>query len=197
MLDYFAKILMFTNDKTPIKMTGEATRFWVRYIGSTEKHDDFLEHLEDEVGHFLWYLDNEYKPSREVSKERLWFHPDEYWTIAKDLAKKHSGSSQAKAIKDALVQWFSENDEEVCYFDQKSIKDYIESEFDYQFTKGDIKDALLDELGWPLNKRLSRTDSLSEPVNGLRVARKMSYWAIDSHLLPYDEDKSMDKLLEL
>jgi len=197
LVDYFAKILMFTNDKTPIKMTGEATRFWVRYIGSTEKHDDFLEHLEDEVGHFLWYLDNEYKPSREVSKERLWFHPDEYWTIAKDLAKKHSGSSQAKAIKDALVQWFSENDEEVCYFDQKSIKDYIESEFDYQFTKGDIKDALLDELGWPLNKRLSRTDSLSEPVNGLRVARKMSYWAIDSHLLPYDEDKSMDKLLEL
>jgi len=196
LVDYYAKVLMFTNDKTPIKMTGEATRFWVLNIGNTKKHDDFVERLELEVGHFLWYLDNEYKPSRKTSKERLWFHPDEYWTIAKDLAKKHSGSNQAKAIKDALTQWFSDNDEEVCYFDQKSIKDYIESESDYQFTKGDIKEALLDELGWPLNKRLSRTDSLSVATNGLRAARKMSYWAIDSNLRPYQETNGMEKLLE-
>lgn len=196
LVDYYAKVLMFTNDKTPIKMTGEATRFWVRSIFKAIKHDDFLGRLEAEVGHFLWYLDNEFKPSRQQSKERLWFEPSEYWTIEKDLAKKHSGSNQSKAIKDALTQWFDTNDEQVCFFDLKSLKDYIELELDYVFTKGDLKDALLEELGWTSNKRLSRTDSLTEPVNGLRAARKMSYWAIDSSLRPYVESNGMENLLE-
>ena len=196
-VDYFAKVLMFTNDKTPIKMTGEATRFWVRNIFKAVKHDEFLERLEAEVGHFLWYLDNEFKPSRQQSKERLWFTTNEYWTIEKDLAKKHSGSNQSKAIKDALTQWFDTNDEQVCFFDLKSLKDYIEAELDYDFSKGDLKEALLEELQWPLNKRLSRTDSLTEAKNGLRVARKMSYWAIDSSLKSHQETNGMEKLLEL
>ena len=195
---YFGKVLLFTNDRTPIKMTGKATRFWVIRLYTPEKHDRFLEKLKEEVGHFLWYLDNEFVPSRTKSKERLWFHPDEYWTIEKDVAKKHSGSHQAKAVKDALMQWFSENEnEEVCYFDQKSMKDYIELEFDYQFTKGDLKEVLTDELNWPINSRLSRTDSLSKPdTNGLRNARKMSYWCIDRNLQPYDEFKKMENLLD-
>ena len=199
---YFAKIMMFTNDRSPIKMTGEATRFWVRALSTPEKHDDFVEKLRAEVGHFLWYLDNEYVPSRTSSKERLWFHPKEYWTIAKDLAMKDSSTRESRSIKEALQTWFDDNnEEEVCYFDLKSLRDYIKLVTDFDIAKGNLKDCLLDELKWgePSTSRAIVPDHLAhidKCPNCPWDVRKMSYWKITSDLKPFEEGDEMGKLLD-
>ena len=198
---YFAKVLMFTNDRSPIKMTGEATRFWVIGLGIPEKHDDFIEKLRLEVGHFLWYLDNEFIPSRTSSKERLWFHPTEYWTIAKDLAMKDSSTRESRSIKEALLNWFDETGEEECYFDLKSLKEYIKLITDFDIDKGVLKDCLLDELKWGdpaprkgVSDHLTPTDKCP---NCPWDVRKMSYWKITSSLKPFEEANNMGNLLDL
>lgn len=200
--DYFAKVLMFTNDKSPIKMTGEATRFWVREVEKPEEYEGFVEKLKAEVGHFLWYLDNEFKPSRTESKERLWFNPKEYWTLAKDIAMKDSSTRESRAIKDALQGWFDETGEEECYFDLKSLKDYIKSVTDFDMNKGDLKNCLIDELKWghPSTIRKAVPDHLVHTEKCPECpwdVRKMSYWTISSDLKPVEESNGMEKLLEL
>ena len=136
-IEYFGHIVLLTNDITPIKMSGEATRYAVLHVGKPKKIEDFMIRLKNEVGHFLYYLDNEFKPSRTSSKERLWFHPDEYFTEAKDIAKTESGSYIYKRIKDALKMWFDENEKaKVCYFDLQSLKNYVGNltDDDFNFT---------------------------------------------------------------
>jgi len=181
-VDYFGHIVLLTNDITPVEMKGEATRFWVREIKKPEKHERFVERLGEELGHFLWYLDNEFKPTRTESKERLWFHPSEYYTLAKERAKTESNTVIYRRIKDSLLEWFRDNPDEIhCNFDQSSLKDWVNKHTDSNFEKGQIKDCLVKEFGFgEPNPRKSLTDSLSDadPKNGLRQARKMLYWTI-------------------
>jgi len=198
---YFAKVMMFTNDRSPIKMTGEATRFWVIDLKTPEKHEEFVEKLKAEVGHFLWYLDNEFTPSRLSSKERLWFNPKEYWTIAKEFAMKDSSTKESRAIKESLQTWFDETGEEYCYFDLKSLKDYIKLITDFDIHKGTLKDCLLDDLKWgDAATRKAVPDHLTNTEkcpNSPWDVRKMSYWKISSELKPAEELNGMEKLLDL
>ena len=184
-IEYFGHIILLTNDITPIKMSGEATRYAVLHIGKPKKIQDFMIRLEKEVGHFLYYLDNEYKPSRTESKERLWFHPDEYFTEAKDIAKTESGTYIYKRIKDALKMWFDDNEDEVCYFDLQSLKNYVFSVSDDDFKKSQIKDCLLKEFKYNDPVRASKLDSLADKIKGESNTRKMLYWAIKQDLTEY------------
>ena len=187
-LDYFGHLVMLTNDITPIQMAGEATRFWVLKVDKPKKIENFVERLKDEVPHFLWWLDNEFKPSRTSSKERLWFHPDEYYTEAKEIAKNESGSFVLKAIKDALKTWFVDNNKPLCYFDLASLKNYISEVSDYDIKKGDIKNCLEKELKWgAANERAMRYDSLRMEISGQNNTRKMAYWVINENFRVYDE----------
>jgi len=194
-LEYFGHLVMLTNDITPIQMAGEATRFWVLPIGQPKKIERFMESLEEEVGHFLWYLDNEFVPSRTSSKERLWFHPSEYHTEAKDIAKTESGSFVLKAIKDCLKTWFIENDKAICYFDLTSLKNYIHETLDYDIKKGDIKNCLEKELKWgAANERALRTDSLRMEITGQNNTRKMAYWVINENFKLHNESTEADSM---
>ena len=149
--------------------------------------------LRKEVGHFLWWLDNEYKPSRTESKERLWFHPDEYYTEAKDIAKTESGTYIYKRIKDALKHWFDENESaNVCYFDLGSLKNYIYGISDDDFKKSHIKDCLLKEFKYTDPKRAIRPNSLEDKIDNMTESRKMLYWAITPNFEQYDELKQLE-----
>ena len=197
--DYFGHVILLTNDITPIKMAGEATRYWVLNVGKPRKIVDFMEKVQDEVGYFLWYLDNKFEPSRSKSKERLWFHPDEYYTEAKDIAKTASGSYIYKKIKESLIEWFKHYpDQEILYFDQSSLKDWVHACTDDDFKKGHIKECLVGEFGFgePAD-RATRPDHLKEPVNGLWSSRKMSFWAVTKNFELYDEREEMGNLLEI
>jgi hypothetical protein len=194
-VNYYGKVMLFTNDITPLKMDGEATRFWVRKIAKPEKHVDFLRKLEDEVGHFLWYLDNEFKPSRYYSKERLWFNPAEYWTIEKETAKDASSSPRYRKIKDIFIEWFDDNeDEEFCYFDTKSLQYALKSHEETMSTY-EIKDCLIKDfrLGEPQPRKVI-TDSLTMKIGqSPRQTRKMSYWKIDKNLKLVGEMEDLEK----
>lgn len=202
-LPYYGKVMMFTNDVTPIKMSGQATRFWVRKIGMPEKHENFLKHLKDELGHFLWYLDNEFVPTRQDSKERLWFHPDEYWTEDKDAAKHHSGSKIYKAIRESLIEWFKETEQTICYFDLKSMASFLSKEEDVKVAKSDLRDVIENEFKWTQNpKRAMVTDSLNglfNPTTGQNKVekRRMDYWMITENLKSTtEEEEYFENLLD-
>jgi len=181
--EYFAKIMMFSNDMTPIKMDGEATRFWIRRIGKPEKHENFTQILRQEVGAFLYYLDNQFEPSRTESKERLWFHPSEYWTLHKEVARNASGSVGYNAVKERLLEWFEENpNEEFCYFDLKSLKSYV-CDDNFMATTYQLKDILLKEFKMtpPSGERKPVPDSLDvlKNTDGKWTKRKMDYFKIN------------------
>ena len=196
--DFFAKIMLFTNDTTPLKMDGEATRFWIRRLGKPEKHEDFEKKLQSEVGAFLYYLDNQFIPSRKVSKERLWFHPSEYWTQEKEFARNASGSRLYNTIKDVLIEWFDANpNESLCYFDAKSLKVWVCEELGYGCSAQDIKECLLSEFKFtqPTERRV-RMDSLqvTDLSNPIRKSRKMLYWVINQDIAEQKEVEEMEGL---
>jgi hypothetical protein len=169
-------------------MKGESTRWWVRWIGKPEKHDRFVERLREEVCHFLYYLDNEFKPSRIESKERLWFNPKEYWTLDKDTAITNNNSKIYSAIKDAVIEWFDDNDDALCYFDQTSLWQLIKD--DVNCTKYDVRDCIINEFKWgpPAAKRKPVEDSFTQKIGQTpRPNRKMMYWVIDKNLKPVAE----------
>ena len=196
---YFAKIMLFTNDMTPLQMDGEATRFWIRKIGKPQKHVGFEKRLEEEVGAFLYYLDNIYTPTRTESAERLWFHPDEYDTVAKGLAKAESAGYIYKKIKNILIDFFDENpEEEVCYFDLKSMthalcRDGEDSQCSSEVVEGNLINKL--KLGPASQKRRTLADHLSEPLKkNVWTKRKMRYWAVDKNMKNLEESDGMEAL---
>jgi hypothetical protein len=197
--DYFAKIMLFSNDTTPLQMDGEATRFWICSIGKPEKHVGFEKKLEQEVGAFLYYLDSQFEPSRTESNQRLWFHPDEYFTVAKAVAKDASGGKLYNAIKDVLLDFFDDYpDETHCYFDQTSMKNAVcDNDYD-NCTNGMIKECIMDKfkLGPPAHNRKDKADHLSgAPIkNGSWTKRKMRYWAINRDFKVHQEVEGMEDL---
>ena len=196
---YFAKIMLFTNDMTPLQMDGEATRFWIRKIGKPQKHVGFEKRLEEEVGAFLYYLDNIYTPTRTESAERLWFHPDEYYTVAKGLAKAESAGYIYKRIKNILIDFFDENpNEEVCYFDLKSMTIALCSgDEDAQCNTQQVEDNLVNKLklGPASEKRKTLPDHLSDPLkDNIWTKRKMRYWAVDKNMKNLEESDGMEAL---
>jgi hypothetical protein len=190
-VDYYGHVLILSNDISPIQMKGESTRWWVRYVRKPKEHQritNFVELLKQEVGPFLYYLDNEFMPTRTESKERLWFNPNEYWTMDKDTAIANNNSKLYTAIKECLLEWFDDNDEEACYFDQTSLWDAIKD--DVQCSKYDVRDCLINEFRWgpPAEKRKNVTDSLTQKIGQTpRPSRKMKYWAIDRNFKHYEE----------
>ena len=187
--DYTGHVIILSNDPAPIKMQGESTRWWVNFIYKPEKNEDFVKKLEEEVPAFLWFLDNEFKPSRTSSKERLWFHPDEYWTVDKERALTYSGSKLYKIIKSILLDFFEENPKEhLCYFDLKSMADIIK--LDTSYTKYDIRDCLQEEFKWKSSDgRKTVTDSLDSTFSGQSVkpVRKMKYYVVNKDLKNHEE----------
>ena len=196
--EYYAKIMLFSNDITPLQMDGEATRFWIRMIGTPQKHDDFNEKLQEEVGAFLYYLDNQFEPSRTHSKERLWFKTDEYWTLEKEAARTASGSRLYRIIKDVFLEWFDDNPNQICYFDKSSLKARVNLIDESHWSAYDIGDCIVDEFkfGSSSNKRKNMVDSLQ--IVGLDNStikkRKMSYWAIDQNLKVVEDVDEMADL---
>lgn len=190
-VDYYGHVIILSNDISPIQMKGESTRWWVRYVRKPKEHQritNFVELLKQEAGHFLYYLDNQYMPSRIESKERLWFNPNEYWTMDKDTAIANNNSKLYTAIKEHLIEWFDDNPDEVCYFDQTSLWEAIRN--DIQCSKYDVRDCLINEFRWgpPAEKRKNVTDSLTTKIGQTpRESRKMKYWAIDRNFKPYEE----------
>ncbi len=196
---YFAKIMLFTNDMTPLQMDGEATRFWIRKIGKPQKHVGFEKKLGEEVGAFLYYLDNQYTPSRTESAERLWFHPDEYYTVAKGLAKDESAGYLSKRIKGILIDFFDDHpEEEVCYFDLKSIMTAVCAEdTDTNCNSQDVEQSIVQKLklGVPAKNRKSLPDHLSTPLrDNVWAKRKMRYWAVDKNMNNFEEVGGIEDL---
>lgn len=194
--DYFAHIVLLTNDVSPIRMKGEATRYWVRHVGTPQRIDDFMDKLKAEVRHFLWYLDNEFVPTRRKSKERLWFHPDEYWTIAKDAAKTVSGGRLYNIIKDVFLEHFDTCEENHLNFDSKSLQDRVNYEGE-SYSKYDVKDCIIKEFkfGEPCKrKRVDDHLALKDIGQTEWTKRKMAYWTIDRDLNIIRETEEMKDL---
>lgn len=199
---YYAKIMLFTNDMTPLQMDGEATRFWIRKIGIPEKYVGFMEKLAAEVGAFLYYLDNQYTPSRTASAERLWFHPDEYYTIAKGLAKDQSGGHLYKRCKQVLIDFFDDYpNESICYFDSKSMASSVcRIDEDTNCTGREVENVLINKLkfGTPSVNRKSLPDHLGlDPIKGKWGKRKMRYWAVNKDMGIIENTESNGSTIDL
>lgn len=156
---WYGWLMCTSNDLTPIRMEGAATRFWVVEMTKIEKPvENYYDKVKAEMGHFAHYLLNEVQVDHPNTRsERLYFAPEEYWTPAKDFVKDINKSDTYSRIKDLFEEYFEKFDDEVLYFDLKSLKTRL---VDCPGDK-DLKVCLAKEFGIK-----NKTSNLARP-NGL------------------------------
>ena len=142
---FHGKFILSSNELSPLKMKGAATRFWVREITKEPKAtENYYEKVENEMGHFIHHLIYVVGPTLEYPvKPRLYFKPEEFHTAAKDFIKDYNKGDLYEQIRDTFEDFFEEFEDDECYFDLGSLKEKAEID------EGDkkIKECLAFEFG--------------------------------------------------
>jgi hypothetical protein len=160
---WFGWIMCTSNDLSPVRMEGSATRFWVVEMTPIEhKVENYYDKIQAEMGHFAHYLLNEVEvehPSRRSA--RLYFEPEEYHTAAKDFVKDYNKGDLYEKLLDVFNDFFSKfDDHDVLYFDLKTLIKKVNSDKE-KYSATELKEAIAKHFGVK-----SKTNNLLRP-NGL------------------------------
>lgn len=176
---FYGKFMLTSNDLSPVKLEGAATRFWVIEMEKIETEiTNYLEKIQDEIGAFAQYLKDVIGPTLENPKtktQRMYFDPEEYWTPAKDFMKDFSKSDLHFEIEEIFNEFFTSYDhEDVCWFDLASLKIKL---------KGDAKDKAIKAIlkkEWKID---SRTTQILKP-DSLKFTHESANFLFDSPIIP-------------
>ena len=166
---FYGKFMLTSNDLSPVKLEGAATRFWVIEMEKikTEITNYFVK-IKDEMGAFANHLINVVGPTLDhpsTKTERMYFSPEEYWTPAKDFMKEFSKSDLYFEIQEIFDEFFnSYEDQDACWFDLSSLKEKIKLESKDKAIKAILKKE------WGID---SRTEQVLKP-DSLRFYHKIS-----------------------
>jgi hypothetical protein len=161
--------MLTSNDLSPVKLEGAATRFWVIEMEKikTEITNYFVK-IKDEMGAFANHLINVVGPTLDhpsTRPERMYFSPEEYWTPAKDFMKEFSKSDLYFELQEIFDTFFSAyEDQEACWFDLSSLKEKIKLESKDKAIKAILKKE------WGID---SRTEQVLK-ADSLRFYHKIS-----------------------
>ena len=176
-IEWFAKILMFSNDENDfVNISKAETRYWIRKIptipGGT--NDNIHDLLREEIPFFLAKLKS--MPKKE-SQGRTFFSDSEIQTKELTETKKNSEDKLFRDIKDRLSLWGEDHPkQEILYFRANEFRDrfYLT---DKQVTINVVTKSLKNE-GWKMDaspnynarcwcedqiKKISRTYSYKNP----------------------------------
>lgn len=175
---FYGKFMLTSNDLSPVKLEGAATRFWIIEMNELKKEDEitgYLNKIKAEVGAFANHLINVVGPTLahpSTKPERMYFSPEEYWTPAKDFMKEFSKSDLYFELQEIFDEFFSAyEDQEACWFDLASLKEKL---------KGEAKDKAIKAIlkkEWGID---TRTEQVLK-VDSLRFYHKI---AIDVFNVP-------------
>jgi hypothetical protein len=137
------------NEDNFARLTGDASRFWVRKINKFVGRDEgtvFRQKLRAEVPALLYYL---LEMNEVPINGRLVFSPEQIRTDALDIVKEHSKGTLYNDLKEHMEDLFLNSDREIMYATPKQLKE--------RFFKGDnrvgasyIKRVLVDAFGMKL-----------------------------------------------
>ena len=166
---FYGKFMLTSNDLSPVKLEGAATRFWIIEMEKikTEITNYFVK-IKDEMGAFANHLINVIGPTLDhpsTRSERMYFSPEEYWTPAKDFMKEFSKSDLYFEIQGIFDEFFNTyEDQEICWFDLSSLKEKIKLESKDKAIKAILKKE------WGID---ARTEQVLK-VDSLRFYHKIS-----------------------
>jgi hypothetical protein len=179
---WYGWLMCTSNDLSPVKMEGAATRFWVRELTKIPNPvEDFYGKVRSEMGAFAHHLLNEvYVEDPETRTARLYFDPEEYWTKEKDFAKDLIKSPMHNDIFELIDTFFAENaDHDTLYFDLKVLKMRTGD----KYSDKDLKICLKREFGiTDKTKNLTRPNGLigrvPNDINKEEFPLKKTQWYI-------------------
>lgn len=190
------KFIFTSNDWDSLPATGAATRFWVVEVNHDPKNKvtNYYEKIAAEMGHFAHYLINTIVPSLKTEQDargnevldttnRLYFHPSEYETSAKEFIKSLNKGPIWDGILNTLGEFFEKFPEEAnCHFNIKSLKEACNWKWKGDPTNTEIKSALKELFNKVASARLTRPDSLNFQTGGIGESRPEShnFWFIFS-----------------
>ena len=190
--DVHCKFMFSSNDWEGIPVQGAATRFWIREIKEKPKNQisNFYERVENEMGHFVYYLINNIVPQLRIdgegnldtSRGRLYFSPDEYATEAKAFAQSLNKGPIYESVMDVVSNFFDKYPEEdECFFDLKSIKDTLKWHRSNDPSYTQIKIMMKQNWNQSPTKVLERPDSFRwvGDHEDLKPRRKSRWYSLD------------------
>lgn len=190
--DVHCKFMFSSNDWEGIPVQGAATRFWIREIKEKPKNQisNFYERVENEMGHFVYYLINNIVPQLRIdgegnldtSRGRLYFSPDEYATEAKAFAQSLNKGPIYESVMDVVSNFFDKYPEEdECFFDLKSIKDTLNWHRSNDPSYTQIKIMMKQNWNQSPTKVLERPDSFRwvGDHEDLKPRRKSRWYSLD------------------
>ena len=123
---WYGKIMCTSNDLSPLRLEGSASRFWVRELFKLNSPvTDYYNKIKKEMGAFVNYLIHVVGANLPHPNERpgrLYFEPEEYWTSAKEFMKDFSKPQTYFKLMEFFEDFFEKTDEDILYFDLKSLK---------------------------------------------------------------------------
>lgn len=166
---FYGKFMLTSNDISPVRLEGAATRFWIIEMQSLKTEiTDYFGKIKAEMGAFAHHLINVVGPTLphpDTKTERMYFSPDEFWTPAKDFMKEFSKSDLYFEIQEIFDEFFSTyEDQDACWFDLASLKSRM---------KEDAKDKAIKAIlkkEWGID---SRTEQVMKP-DSLRFYHKIA-----------------------
>ena len=168
------KFIFTSNDWDSAPVSGEASRIWFIEINEepSNKVDNYYAKIQQEMGGFVDYLVKEIVPKLKTklnsggeavldTTERLYFSPKEYETDAKRFVKDINKSPMYSQIVDQASDFFERfPEEDICFFDFKSIMEACDWKYKTDPGKKEIKLLMKQEWNKETTNNLSRQDSL-------------------------------------
>lgn len=168
---FYGKFMLTSNDISPVRLEGAATRFWVIEMNELKKEDEitgYFNKIKGEIGAFAHHLINVVGPTLphpDTKTERMYFSPEEFWTPAKDFMKEFSKSDLYFELQEIFDEFFTTyEDQDACWFDLASLKSRM---------KDDAKDKAIKAIlkkEWGID---IRTESVLKP-DSLRFYHKIT-----------------------
>jgi hypothetical protein len=176
---FYGKFMLTSNDISPVRLEGAATRFWVIEMGTLSTDiTNYFGKIKEEMSAFAHHLIHVVGPTLDhpdTKTERMYFHPDEFWTPAKDFMKEFSKSDLYFEIEECFSEFFSKHEEETeCWFDLSSLKPKL---------KGEAKDKAIKAIlkkEWGID---SRTEQVLK-ADSLRFTHESASYLFDSPITP-------------
>ena len=130
---FYGKFMLTSNDISPVKLEGAATRFWIIEMSELKNEiTNYFNKIKDQLGAFAHYLLTEIAPTLphpDTKTERMYFSPDEFWTPAKDFMKEFSKSDLYFELQEIFEEFFTTyEDQDECWFDLSSLKSKMKEE---------------------------------------------------------------------
>lgn len=180
------KFMFTSNDWDSAPVSGDATRIWFVEINHDPKNKvtNYYEKIKAEMGHFAHYLVNQVAPTLKLrgdqldTSERLYFHPSQYETSAKNWIKQLHKNPVLEDILDTVCDFFEKfPNEDECWFDLKSIKEARNWKRGGDPNNKEIKLVLKDGLNVEATNPLERPDSLRWVGNTEELKpKRLSRW---------------------